>query len=132
MAVERELVEIEKQLWKNDAGLYYEKLTDEALLVFPETGVIGRDTAVEAILAENAGGKRWAEVRFDAVRTVELTGDVALLTYRAVARWAHESSPYTALASSVYVRRGGTWKLALHQQSPLPQENGATASPTSA
>ena len=63
---------------------------------------------------------------------MELSKDVALLTYRAVARWAHESAPYTALASSVYVKRGETWKLALHQQSPLPKADGATASPTSA
>ena len=63
---------------------------------------------------------------------MELTKDVALLIYRAVARWAHESAPYTALASSVYVRRGESWKLALHQQSPLPQVDAATASPTSA
>ena len=132
MSVERELVRIEEQLWKNDAKLYYDRLTDEALLVFPETGVIGREAAVDAILDENAGGKRWAEVRFDTVRTVELTKDVALLTYRVVARWAHESAPYTALASSVYVRRDDAWKLALHQQSPLFQADDATASPTSA
>jgi len=37
MGVERELVMVEEQVWKNDAKLYYDRLTDEALLVFPET-----------------------------------------------------------------------------------------------
>jgi hypothetical protein len=36
---------MEEQLWKNDAGLYYDSLTDGALLVFHETGVIDREAA---------------------------------------------------------------------------------------
>ena len=67
MGVERELVMVEEQLWKNDAKLYYDRLTDEALLVFPETGVIGREAAVDAILEENAGasaGPKSASRRF--------------------------------------------------------------------
>ena len=37
MRVEPELVMVEERLWKSDAKLYYDRLTDEALLVFPET-----------------------------------------------------------------------------------------------
>jgi hypothetical protein len=119
MSLETQLLEVEKRLWRNDAELYHDNLTDEALLVFPETGVITRDVAVDAILLENAGGRRWAEVDFEEVRSVQLTEDVALLTYRVSARWEHEASEYPALASSVYVKREGAWKLAFHQQSPL-------------
>jgi hypothetical protein len=42
--------------------------------------------------------------------------DAALLTYRATARWANASSRIAVLASSVYVRRDGRWKVAFHQQ----------------
>jgi hypothetical protein len=119
MSLETQLLEVEKRLWRNDAELYHDNLTDEALLVFPETGVITRDVAVDAILVENAEGRRWAEVDFEEVRSVQLTEDVALLTYRVTARWEHEASEYPALASSVYVKREGAWKLAFHQQSPL-------------
>jgi hypothetical protein len=119
MSLETQLLEVEKRLWRNDAELYHDNLTDEALLVFPETGVITRDVAVDAILVENAEGRRWAEVDFEEVRSVQLTEDVALLTYRVSARWEHEASEYPALASSVYVKREGAWKLAFHQQSPL-------------
>jgi hypothetical protein len=119
MGLEEQLLDVEKRLWRNDAELYNDNLIDAALLVFPETGVITRDVAVDAILAENAGGRRWAEVRFEEVRSVQLTEDVALLTYRVTARWEHEESEYSALASSVYVKREGAWKLAFHQQSPL-------------
>jgi hypothetical protein len=60
-----------------------------------------------------------AEVDFKEVRTVQLTEDVALLTYRVTARWEHKESEYPALASSIYVKRDGAWRLAFHQQSPL-------------
>ena len=80
------------------------------MLVFPETGVITRDVAADAILAENAEGRRWAEVDFQRVRSVQLTEDVALLTYRVTV---------PALTSSIYVKREGASKLPFHQQSPL-------------
>jgi hypothetical protein len=56
MAVEEQLVEIERKLWINDAAYYKDNLIEEALLVFRETGIIPRDMAVEAILSENARG----------------------------------------------------------------------------
>ena len=52
------LLAVERQLWKNDAGLYGHHLIEEALLVFPETGVIGREVALDAIrqvYADSAG-----------------------------------------------------------------------------
>ena len=122
MSLEGQLLDVEKRLWRNDAQLYHDNLLEEALLVFPETGVIARDVAVDAILAENADSRKWAEVGFEEVRGVRLTEDVALLTYRVTARWAQEDSEYLAVASSVYVKREGAWKLALHQQSPLGAE----------
>jgi hypothetical protein len=119
MDLTRPLLEIEKQLWKNDAELYEHHLIEEALLVFPETGVITRSTAVKAIKTENAEGRRWAEVQFASVQSVQVAADVAVLTYRVTARWEHEGFKNTALASSVYVRREGSWKLAFHQQTPV-------------
>ncbi len=72
MNLEKQLLDVEKQLWRNDAELYQHHLIPEALLVFPETGVITRDVAIEAIRAENVEGRRWGDVRFDGVRSVRL------------------------------------------------------------
>ena len=119
MALEKQLLDSEKKLWTNDAVFYENNLIEESLLVFPETGVITRSVAVDAILTENAEGRRWAEVQFDEVRSLRLADDAALLTYRAAARWEHEESKSSALASSVYVKRDGVWKLAFHQQTPI-------------
>jgi hypothetical protein len=119
MELAKQLLDIERKLWTNDAALYKYNLVEDSLLVFAETGVITRDIAVEAILTENAEGRRWAEVEFDGVRSVRLAEDVALLTYKVAARWDHEATKIVALASSVYVNRGGAWKLGFHQQTPI-------------
>ena len=121
MDLENDLLAIERRLWTNDATIYAASLTDDAVLVFAETGVIGRDTAVVAIRQENAEGRRWAEVDFDDVRTSRIAPDTALLNYRVSARWEHEHSTMVALATSVYVKRDGLWKLVLHQQTPIQQ-----------
>jgi hypothetical protein len=113
------LVNIEKKLWTNDAVVYRNNLTEDCLLVFSETGVITRDIAVDAIRKENEEGRRWAEVKFDELRSRRVSDDVALLNYRVTARWEFEKSRITALASSLYVRRDGAWKLAFHQQTAL-------------
>jgi hypothetical protein len=119
MELEQQLLDIERKLWTNDAAFYKSYLLDESLLVFPETGVITRSVAVDAILAENVEGRRWAEVQFDDIRSLQLADDTALLTYRVAARWQHEEAKSLALASSVYVKRDGAWKLAFHQQTHI-------------
>lgn len=48
----------------------------------------------------------------------QLGDDVAILTYRASAKRAN-GEPYRALVSSAYTKRGGSWKMAFHQQTPL-------------
>jgi hypothetical protein len=115
-----ELVEIERRLWTNDAAIYEDSLVEDAVLVFAETGPISRDFAVEAIRGENEEGRRWAEVDFEDVRVSKLTADAQLLLYRFNARWEQEEKWVKGLASSVYVDRGNGWKLAFHQQTPLP------------
>lgn len=46
MELDKQLIDIEQKLWTNDAILYQNSLIEEALLVFPETGVITRDVAI--------------------------------------------------------------------------------------
>jgi hypothetical protein len=117
MNVQNELIGIERKLWKNDPVLYRENYTDDALITFPETGVITIGVALEALRQENAEGRRWAEVAFEDVRTLRISDDVTLLLYKAIARWAHEATSITSLCTTAYVRWGGRWKAAHHQQS---------------
>lgn len=119
MAHDSELIEIERRLWTNDAAFYEDALIKEALLVLPAAGVIAKHLVVDAILAENADGRRCADVEFDEVRSLSLADDAAVLTYRVAARRDPQSPKGWARASSVYVRRNGKWKLAFHQHTPF-------------
>src|SRR5262245_41414816 len=120
MQLQDQLPAVERRLWSNDAAFYDANLIDEALLVFAEIGVITRDVAVAEIRKENADGRRWEHVELNNIRCLRMAADVALMTYQVSARWAHEISTGSALATSVYVRRVGEWKLAFHQQTPTP------------
>jgi hypothetical protein len=115
-----DLIAIERKLWTNDAAYYEHTLTDDALLVFAETGVISRETAVAAIRTENAEGRRWAEVHFYDVRNVQLSDHVALMNYKVAARWEHQADLAWSLATSIYVRSEGRWRLTFHQQTAVP------------
>lgn len=64
-------------------------------------------------------------VAFDDVALTSLTDDVVLLTYTATARWNYEQTPNKNLCSTVFVRKGEDWRVALHQQTHHPSENGA-------
>ena len=115
-----ELITIERTLWENDAQTYRDGYSPEALLIFPGVGRIDRDTAVAAIRKENAEGRAWAEVRLDDVDGRWITSDAAaLITYVATARWNYESTASDTLCASVYVRVGGSWRVAFHQQTPI-------------
>jgi hypothetical protein len=117
MSLQEELVTIERTLWTNNRDIYAERLEEPAVLVFPETGVLHRAAALAGIEQESLAGRRWADVAFADVEAVGVTPDVALLTYRADARWEHESTMRSVLATSLYVRRDRGWMLAFHQQS---------------
>ena len=116
-----DLITIERTLWENNPEIYHEeRYSPEAVLIFPGVGRIDRETAVAAIRKENAEGHAWAEVRFDDVDGRWITTDAAaLITYMATARWNYESTTSKTLCASVYVRVGGSWRVAFHQQSPI-------------
>jgi hypothetical protein len=113
-----DLYQIERALWTNDPNVYHDSFRPDALLVFQETGVITRDTAVAAIREENREDRRWAEVMFSGQRVLSPTPDTRVLIYKATARWNYAQDPITALCSSVYALSAGEWKLVFHQQTP--------------
>ena len=119
MDVQETLLGIERKLWTNNAAIYKHSVTEDAVLIFAETGPITREAAVEAIHAENAEGRKWEEVEFSGVQVARLTEAARLLTYSVTARRGHEQSVTSAFASSVYVHHSGNWKLAFHQQTPI-------------
>jgi hypothetical protein len=93
------------------AAFYEEVLADDGVMVFPGL-VMDKRTALTT-MSEVAP---WSRYELSDVR-VTTTEEVGLVTYKAVGQRSGQPQ-YEATMSSVYVRRGDSWKLLLHQQSP--------------
>lgn len=116
-----ELVAIEERGWEAlaaggdaAAAFYRAVLADDPVMLFPGGMVLrGRD----AILSSMAGPP-WSSYELSDTRVQRLADDAAAVIYRAVGE-REGQPPYEALITTVYVRDGGRWRLALHQQTPV-------------
>lgn len=70
-----------------------------------------------ARVIESMRGTPWTSFELTDERVLPLTEESAVVAYRATAR--REGDDYTALFNSTYVREGNSWRLALHQQTPV-------------
>ncbi|MDT0166132.1 nuclear transport factor 2 family protein [Actinotalea sp. AC32] len=76
----------------------------------------GLRLADRELTLQTMGDSPWDRYELEDVTVTSLADDVALVTYGAVAHRGDQE--YSALMSSVYVRRGDDWRLAFHQQTP--------------
>jgi hypothetical protein len=114
----KQLLSLEQEGWnaltEGNGAQYYERhLADDALMILP-IGALTRDESIQAM----AAAPPWATFQLDDPRVVELGADGAVLTYRASAQRS-EQEPYTALITTVFVRRNGSWMPIFHQQTPI-------------
>ncbi len=115
------LIELEEQGWQalsteGDAGkeFYSSVLSNDALMLFPGGMLIdGKEKILESLAAQP-----WKSYQIDNPRVISLSENIGVLVYRVTAQ-RESSDPYVALISSTYVLSDGTWKLVLHQQTPV-------------
>ena len=122
-SVETQIVALEKmafEAWKNKDRKFFEDHMAEAGQYLDLDGVGGKAQYVKAIIDNNCTVTRYS---LDNTKVTMLSNDVALLTYRyahdAVCGGHPEASPLWA--STVYVKRGGKWLIAFHQEIPAAQ-----------
>jgi hypothetical protein len=116
MILSNELFDLEKNFWTGNSDFYRQHLADDCMVVFSEmAGLLSK----EEIASQIKDGTRWHNVDIREKGLVELADDVALLSYEAHATRAN-GEPFQALVSSAYVKKNGGWKMAFHQQTPLP------------
>lgn len=124
VVVDEELVQLERDGWQalvegggTGADFYERVMADDGVMLLPGVGLLDKAGAVEGI--RQALPWSWFEIQ-DA-RVIHVADDVAVVAYAVQAQ--RDSQPvYEALMSSTYARRGGAWRLALHQQTPLPAQ----------
>lgn len=116
MAVRDDLLKLETQFWTGDADFYREHLDDNCLLAFAEmAGVMGKEDIARMVEKDPP---QWSDLKFEDKDMIEPADDVAILSYKASGKRG-TGAAYNAVVSSGYVKRGGEWKMAFHQQTPL-------------
>lgn len=116
MSLETDLLAIEATLWAGGPEAYREHCAEECLVVFAEmAGMMARDE-----IAGMAEAGRWRDVRIARKAFTMLTGGSAVVAYDCSATRA-DGHPYRAYVTSTYVKREDGWKLAAHQQTPIPE-----------
>ena len=109
------LYEIERGFWTGGPEHYLANADEACLVCFP--GMV--KTLGPAELAGTVKeGPRWRDFEITPKATVRPTPQIAVIAYEASARRGSDA-PYRVAVSSGYVERGGKWKLAWHQQTPL-------------
>ena len=117
MVNQQKLFEMEKKFWTEGETFYRQSVDSECLLAFPQTAAVLSNPEVAATVGT---GSRWREVEIWPRGVIEPTEDFVILSYRARAI-RPDGGMYDAVASTGYVRRWGSWKLAFHQQTPVEQ-----------
>lgn len=114
-----ELAALERQGWEalssdgETARAFYEDVLDDRPVMLLPGGMVLEDRAA---IVQSMSGAPWTRYELADLRSLELTPDTAVVTYGAVAE--RDGQAYSALMSSVYVRRDDRWRLAFHQQTP--------------
>jgi len=115
-----DLLALERSAWEalstsgDAAAEFFERvLAEEVLMLLPGGMVIDRrDDVIDAMR-----GEPWTSFELSDERVLDLGSSSAVVAYEATARRGDDA--YTALFNSTYVREGDSWRLALHQQTPV-------------
>ena len=122
-SVEAQLIALEKQAWeawKNKNGSFFQSnLSDDTVGV----GAGGVDNKAQIVKDISGGGCEVKSYSLDNFKLVMLEKNTAILTYKAMqdATCNGKTIPAAVWASSMFVKRGGKWLAAFHQETPADQ-----------
>jgi hypothetical protein len=122
-SVEARLIALEKQAWeawKKRNGVFFQSyLTDDAVGV-RETGIVDKSQIVKAF---SSGGCEVKSFSLDNFKLVMLEKKTVILIYKAMqdVTCNGKTMPAAVRASTVFVKRGGKWLAAFHQEIPAAQ-----------
>ncbi len=118
------LIALEKQAWeawKTSDGKFFQGLLSEDSIGFGDSGVARKDMIVKDIAGTDCEVRSYS---LDNYELVMLDPNTAILTYKADqdATCKGKAVPAKVWASSVYVKRGGKWLNAFHQETPVTSQ----------
>lgn len=117
-----ELLRLEQAGWTSlcdgSGDAFYGRLmTDDGMMLLADGSALNRDAVVESLRDAPA----WSSYEISEERLIALGADAAALVYTGRAFRAAGGPAFVALMSSVYVRDSSGWRLALYQQTPVPE-----------
>jgi hypothetical protein len=118
--VPRDLLALERRGWDalcdgTAAAFYGEVMTGDVAMVLANGAVMDRDAVVAALGASPP----WHHYDLADVRVVAAGGAAAALVYTGRAWREEDGEPFTGAMTSLYVRDGTRWRLALYTQTPV-------------
>jgi hypothetical protein len=116
---QNEAIALERQGWEalssggEGARAFYDRILDHTVVMLLPGGLVldDREMAVDSM-----SGQPWSSYELEDLQSFQPTEDTTVVRYGVVAH--RDQQRYSALMSSVYVRREEGWKLAFHQQTP--------------
>lgn len=116
-----ELLDLERAGWDSlckatGAEFYGELMLPDAVMVLANGMVMDRDTVVGALSASPP----WRTYEISDARLIAVDDDNAVLVYTGTGYRDGDEPAFVGAMSSVYHRADGRWKLALYQQTRMP------------
>ncbi|UFU07895.1 nuclear transport factor 2 family protein [Ruania halotolerans] len=125
MSTMAELLALEHEGWQSlcrgTGGAHYGRvMTEDGVMVLAHGMVFDRAAVIDSL----DQAPTWDDYQISDERVVDGAAGADILVYTARATRA-EQPPFVALMSSVYVQRNGERRLALYQQTPIPDAAGS-------
>jgi len=120
---QRLIISTEKKLWeawkKGDFKPFRTYLSADSIMI-GDAGVSDKTTSIKDLEALKCEVRSY---ELSDIKVTFLDSDAALMTYKAMqdATCAGQTAPAAVWASSAYVKRGGRWLAASHQETPARQ-----------
>jgi hypothetical protein len=116
-----ELLDLERSGWialceGAGADFYGSTMTEDARMVLAHGKALDRQETIDSLV----DAPLWADYELTDVHFIPIGEDAAALVYTATARRDGPEPPFKALMSSTYLRTDEGWRLALYQQTPIP------------
>jgi len=116
-----DLLELERAGWDalcdaTGSQFYGEVMLPAAVMVLANGMVMDRATVISAL----SESPPWRTYEIRDVRLIDIDADTAILQYTGVGYRDAAEPAFTGAMSSVYHRTAAGWKLALYQQTQIP------------
>ena len=117
---QRLIISTERKLWEawknGDIKVFQANLSKDSVMI-GDSGVSNKETALKELGSVQCKVTSYA---LSDIKVTFLNNDAALMTYKATedATCGGQAVPPTVWASSTYVKRGGRWFAASHQETP--------------